>query len=227
MGGASPATRSRRGRDSGEHVGPRPVAPWCPVPPLSCFSPFSSPLEHRPAEGSDPLAIDGPLLPCRCTLLGTAPLRDASVALKATSCQRLAPGIFPSAGVEGAPCPSPFPRTQGCSVPQFPWLEGGGIAAIQRLHPRAAGDEGAFPPPPAAQILPSEGSGPTQLHSWPPVLPAGSEPPSKFRVGMGDAHPKAPGFEGVHPRPPCPDGHACSPLWAAAHVAHNLGLKWD
>ena len=120
--GAPPATRSQRGRAGGEHVGPRPASHRCPVPPLSCFSPFPSPPAHRPAEGSDPSAIDGPLLPCHCTLPGTALPRDASVALKATSSQRLAPGIFPSPGVEGAPCPPPLLRTQGCSVPQFPWL---------------------------------------------------------------------------------------------------------
>lgn len=137
--GAPPATRSRRSQAGREHVGPQPTSHRCPVPPLSCFSSFPSLPEHRPAEGNDPSAIDSPLLPCHCTLPRTALPRDASVALKATSCQRLAPGIFPSPEVEGAPCPPPPPMDAGLLCASVS-LAGArqGIAAISPLHPGAA-----------------------------------------------------------------------------------------
>lgn len=57
------------------------------------------------------------------------------------------------------------------------------------------------------RFFPSGGSGPTQLLSWPPALPGGSEsPPTPSEWGYVTVHPKAPRW-GVHARPPCPDGH--------------------
>lgn len=133
-----------------------------------------------------------------------------------------APGIFPSPGNEGSPCPCPLLWTCRCSVPQFPWLR---VAWENSAYPIQEHLEmkGTILP----RFFPSGGSGPTQLLSWPPALPGGSEsPPTPSEWGYVTVHPKAPRWGGPC-LAPLSRWPPYSPLWAAAHVARNLGLEWD
>lgn len=135
--------------------------------------------------------------------------------LKSHQC--LAPGIFPSPRVEGAPCPSALLRTLGCFVPQFPWLRG----SQQHAHPIQKEMKGTLSPPPAAQFLPPEESGPAQLLSWSPALPGCWDTPNQFRAGMHGSHPKASGWGGVSTPGPSP----CTAPMATLQPALGSGSR--